>query len=525
MAKKRKISGPAAVAKKKQRGGGGFGERGGGGGGGGGGEGDRRGKSEREGGRENAFETLWTRKKFDVLGQKQKKGQKKRVGQSRSLAVEKRKKTLLQEYREQGKGNKFVDRRFGEKDDDLPEEDKAILRFQKERQAQISRKSKFTLPEDDEEEETLTHGGMALSNVDDFNDVDSMQDDDDTADLDEDAVRQLNFGGGFSNKTEEDADSQQPKSKKEIMEDIIAKSKFYKAQKAKEKEEDEDLKEKLDSDFSELVKSRALLSLRPTRKDKPKDLLSKKSSEAGGSSSVDQQDKPDEFDKLIKEMVFDIRGHAGDRLKTTEEIVKEERERLEKLEQKRKKRMLGAPDSDEESEESDEEPGSRKQRKKKRLEISGDDLGENFVLNDEEQDGKGWVDEVLARKGVQESDSEEDGSREEDEEDEEDEEQVEEDNDDSIEGALSGSEQSDEDDLPCTQPSRKEASARESETHLDKGKKKVVLEKETGTKKAPNGVEEGDMLPFVINAPQTLGEFRSCGSEVDRGSWSCNSKD
>lgn len=33
-------------------------------------------------------------------------------------------------------------------------------------------------------------------------------------------------------------------------------------------------------------------------------------------------------------MVFDIRGHAGDRLKTAEEMVKEERERLETLEVK-----------------------------------------------------------------------------------------------------------------------------------------------------------------------------------------------
>lgn len=77
MAKKRKMAGPAAVAKKKQRSGGGGGR-----------EEDRRGKPERDV-KENAFETLWTRKKFDVLGKKQKKGEKKRVGQSRSLAVEK----------------------------------------------------------------------------------------------------------------------------------------------------------------------------------------------------------------------------------------------------------------------------------------------------------------------------------------------------------------------------------------------------------------------------------------------------
>lgn len=41
-------------------------------------------------------------------------------------------------------------------------------------------------------------------------------------------MRQLNFGGGPSAKTGEGMDSQQPKSKKEVMEDIIAKSKFYK---------------------------------------------------------------------------------------------------------------------------------------------------------------------------------------------------------------------------------------------------------------------------------------------------------
>lgn len=128
----------------------------------------------------------------------------------------------MQEYKKKGKGNTFVDRRFGENDDGLGEEDKAIMRFQKERQvisscslrnillfcyhsvvfgqvapftdfligsswrscdqSQISRQSKFALrdDEDEEEEEILTHGGMALSNVDDYKDEDndSMQDDD-----------------------------------------------------------------------------------------------------------------------------------------------------------------------------------------------------------------------------------------------------------------------------------------------------------------------------------------------------------
>jgi hypothetical protein len=44
-----------------------------------------------------------------------------------------RKKTLLQEYKQRGKVNAFLDHRFGEQDEALAEEDKAILRFQKER--------------------------------------------------------------------------------------------------------------------------------------------------------------------------------------------------------------------------------------------------------------------------------------------------------------------------------------------------------------------------------------------------------
>lgn len=44
------------------------------------------------------------------------------------------------------------------------------------------------------------------------------------------------------------------------------------------------------------------------------------------------QEKPDEYDKLVKEMGFEIRGRATDRSKTAEELAKEELTRLEELE-------------------------------------------------------------------------------------------------------------------------------------------------------------------------------------------------
>lgn len=44
------------------------------------------------------------------------------------------------------------------------------------------------------------------------------------------------------------------------------------------------------------------------------------------------QEKPDAFDRLVKEMAMEIRARPSDRTKSPEEIAQEERERLELLE-------------------------------------------------------------------------------------------------------------------------------------------------------------------------------------------------
>ena len=52
-----------------------------------------------------------------------------------------RKKTLLVEYKQLRKANAFVDRRFGEDDDTLTAEEKAIARFQKQRMKEFGGQS------------------------------------------------------------------------------------------------------------------------------------------------------------------------------------------------------------------------------------------------------------------------------------------------------------------------------------------------------------------------------------------------
>ncbi|KAH9309726.1 hypothetical protein KI387_037637, partial [Taxus chinensis] len=90
-----------------------------------------------------------------------------------------RKKTLLQEYKQSGKANMFLDRRFGENDDCLGDEDKAIIRFQRERQARVVKQSKYALSDGDDD--ILTHHGAALSTLDDFEDEIAEDDEDGAA--------------------------------------------------------------------------------------------------------------------------------------------------------------------------------------------------------------------------------------------------------------------------------------------------------------------------------------------------------
>lgn len=75
MGKKRKAEAPAAVVKKKVKRGRTEGSK------------DKQCRGSR-GKADNVFETLWTRRKFDVLGKKE-KGEGRRFGLSRSAAVDK----------------------------------------------------------------------------------------------------------------------------------------------------------------------------------------------------------------------------------------------------------------------------------------------------------------------------------------------------------------------------------------------------------------------------------------------------
>lgn len=354
---------------------------------------------------DNPFESIRSKRKFEVLGQKR-KGDAKRMGLVRSAAIEKRKKTLLKEYEQSTKSSQFVDKRIGENDEALDEFGKAVLRSQRERKmnVKVSKKSKYNLPdgEDDDEFE-----GIDTLGRDDFEEQMLDEYEDDETDKKSYSGMQSPEEIGVA-----DGEEKRHKTKKEVMDEIIAKSKFYKAQKAKDKEEDEDLVEELDKNFTSLVHSEALLSLTEPNKIKALKALVNNNSISNEKSDKDilsttrtidnsVQEKHDDYDQLVRQMGFEMRARPSDRLKTAEEIAQEERERLEELEKERKKRMAAAEDSSDEDDEDSEKPSKHKPRS-----LSGDDLGDSFSVDEETMTKKGWIDEILERKDEEDEDDE-----------------------------------------------------------------------------------------------------------------------
>ncbi|PPR95739.1 hypothetical protein GOBAR_AA24922 [Gossypium barbadense] len=336
----------------------------------------------------NPFETIWSRRKFDILGKKR-KGEERRIGLARSLAIQKRKKTLLKEYEQSTKSSVFVDKRIGEQNDDMGEFEKGILRSQRERQLKLGKRSKFNLSDGEEDEFDAPDFG-SLPERDDFED-EMLSDDDNYADEKRSTVLKHLNSHSAKDPLEGDlieGEENKHKSKKEIMEEVILKSKFFKAQKARDKEENEQLMDELDKSFSSLVQSQALLSLTEpgkmnalkalVNKSIPDEHVKKEELAVTQKAVTNNQEQPDSYDKLVHEMVLDMRARPSDRTKTPEEIAQEERERLKRLEEERQKRMLAMDYSSDEDGENAEKDYAQRPRA-----ISGDDLGDSFALDDE----------------------------------------------------------------------------------------------------------------------------------------------
>ncbi|XP_049778606.1 nucleolar protein 14 homolog [Schistocerca cancellata] len=261
----------------------------------------------------NPFEVHVNRQKSNVIGRSS-KTDRGLPGIARAKALKKRKSTLLQEYRGKDKANKFFDHRIGERNTAMTAEDKIMARFAAEKMRMHRKKSIFNLADD----EILTHRGQTLSEIEKFDDPRTSDEEDEPGKLDANFVEDAHFGGGVLKKADENK-----RTRKDLIEELIAESKKRKAEKQRNREQTIELTEKLDSEW--------------------KDLLPIVTTVKTGAALVNNEEisKPDSYDTVMKQLIFEARGKPSDRLKSEDELAKEEKECLEKLEAERLQRMHG----------------------------------------------------------------------------------------------------------------------------------------------------------------------------------------
>ncbi|KAI1096216.1 Nop14-like protein [Rostrohypoxylon terebratum] len=259
---------------------------------------------------------------------------KGRPTEAKSLGEERRRQTLLVELSRRHKVGGIVDRRFGENDPFMTPEEKMQERFVREK---MSHKSSMFDLEDDDPSEGLTHLGKSLSFdgpdlVDDFEE-DDISAESDAADDDEHrgSKRLRPSNDDFQDADHEEGQPERKKTKQEVMKEVIAKSKFYKAERQAAKDADEDLREELDMELPDLH------DLLFNRKKAPSD----KETNPAESAAAAKERMERDYDMRLRQLAQDRRAQPTDRSKTDEEKAQEESRKLRELEEKRLKRMRG----------------------------------------------------------------------------------------------------------------------------------------------------------------------------------------
>jgi nucleolar protein 14 len=232
-------------------------------------------------------------------------------------------------------------------------EEKMLERFTREKQSR-HKNSAFDLEDDDEAGE-LTHMGKSLSLdgpalKDDFEEDDlELSDAEDHPSDEEGRKRRRSDFEGSDNDEEDDEEEGRPerkKSKQEVMKEVMAKSKLYKYERQVTKNDDDDQREELDKELSNIHD----LLRGITRKPAPAPIVDVAGMNPERAALLTGQDKvkfDKEYDMRLKQLAQDQKAKPTEKSKSEDQIIEERARKLQELEAKRLRRMQGeAEDSD-----------------------------------------------------------------------------------------------------------------------------------------------------------------------------------
>lgn len=289
------------------------------------------------------FDSRHVRTKQNVMGRRV-QAQETAAGQKRGTAArDNRSSTLLIDLQKQHRNpaNILNDRRGAGA---LPNnKEKMLARWHREKQAmfkQKQRNKKYALGEDDDDSESgnslsvLTHMGRTLGErSEDFNDIPEGYEENREGDAADDD-NELNYADLLA----------------KGVDSVIARSKIFKAEKAREKEAHRALGEELDEQWSENL-NLIMASKRSRDDDFNTDVIKTEVVMPNGDNDVTDDvdgtnDDFDDFDSLVKELGTEAKGRASDRMKRPEELAEERVAALEALELERLRRQRGEGDED-----------------------------------------------------------------------------------------------------------------------------------------------------------------------------------
>ncbi|KAI9710268.1 MAG: nucleolar complex protein 14 [Bogoriella megaspora] len=295
-----------------------------------------------------------------------------RPGVTKSVGEEARRRMLLPEMQRRNRVGGIVDRRIGENDPTMTPEERALQRFTREKQKKKG--SLFDLEGADDEEQ-LTHMGQSLSfsgagGQDDFDEGDSG--------LSSGEESGSDMGGILRKRKREDGESdadagsieqeeipERKKSKAEVMQEVIAKSKLHKYERQQAKEEDDILREQLDKGLPDvLAELKGKISQKAVPAPAPKQIpanseIAMNPQRAAMMNGATREQVEKQYDEQLRQMAQDRRAAPTERTKTEEEKAVEEAARLKELEAQRLRRMKG--DKAESDDEVDEQAASADQ--------------------------------------------------------------------------------------------------------------------------------------------------------------------
>lgn len=259
---------------------------------------------------------------------------------SKEMREEARRQGILAEMRGRNKVGGITDRRFGEDDPTMTPEERAMERYVREKQRAGRKSAIFDLEDDDGEIEGLTHLGMPLETRGDFEEpLDGDEDADSEGGKRSKKRRRLSETGEEELDLEQEPISAKPKTRQDIMKEVIAKSKLHKYERQKAKEDDDDLRAELDAGLADIYT--LLKGGRAASKATERPELQMNPDRAALLNGKGREEADKEYNTRLRELALDKRSQPTSRTKTEEEKAEEDAQQLKDLEEQRIRRMRG----------------------------------------------------------------------------------------------------------------------------------------------------------------------------------------